>query len=370
MFKKGKFMLMLVLVLAMAMLAVGCGGDKEPTTAPDAGEEKMKVGFVYLSPTGDYGWTYAHDLGRQYLEDKLPWVEVIYLENVQEGPASETYIQQLVQEGAQVIFTTSFGYMDSTLSVAERYPDVTFLHCSGYKTSENVGNYFGRMYQARYLTGLAAGMQTETNQIGYVAAHPIPEVIRGINAFTLGVRAANPDATVKVIWTNTWYDPVKEKDAAKALLDDNCDVIAMHQDTPGPMQAAEERGVYGIGYNSNMGPMAPKAVLTSAVWNWGPYYVDVVKAVKEGTWKSEAYWGHMNTGIVDVAPFGPMVADEVKQMVEEKKQEILSGNWDVFYGPINAQDGSVKVAEGEQLTDEEMLSMMWFVEGVIGTIPN
>ncbi|MBM7855911.1 basic membrane protein A [Desulfohalotomaculum tongense] len=369
---KKRSVIALLLVLSLALLLVGCGGEKQPagdSAAPEAQGEKMKVGFIYVGPPGDAGYTYAHDQGRKYLEEHLPYVETKFMESVPEGAASESYIQQFVQEGCDVIFTTSFGYMDSTIKVAERNKDVVFLHCSGYKTAENVGNYFGRMYQARYLTGIVAGKQTKSNLIGYVAAHPIPEVIRGINAFTLGVRSVNPEAKVKVVWTNTWYDPVKEKDAAKALLDDGCDVIAQHQDTPGPQQAAEEKGVYGVGYNSDMSKMAPKAVLTSAVWNWGPYYVETVKAVKEGTWKSGSYWGGLKEGVVGLAPYGPMVAEETKQLVEAKKQEIIAGKWDVFTGPIKDQDGKTKVAEGEKLTDSEILEMNWFVEGVIGTIP-
>ncbi|MTI81789.1 MAG: BMP family ABC transporter substrate-binding protein [Firmicutes bacterium] len=359
----------------MALLLVGCGGgeqkSEEDAAAKQEQDEQMKVGFIYVGPTGDAGWTYAHDQGRKYLQEQMPDVDAsYYMENVEEGAASESYIQQLVQEGSDLIFTTSFGYMDSTIKVAERNKDVVFMHNSGYKTSENVGNYFGRMYQARYLSGIVAGKQTEKDLIGYVAAYPIPEVIRGINAFTLGVRSVNPDAEVRVVWTNTWYDPVKEKDAAKALLDEGCDVITQHQDTPGPMQAAEERGAYGIGYNSDMSDMAPKAVLTSAVWNWGPYYVDTVKAVKEGTWESNSYWGGLGDGIVGLAPYGDMVPEETKELVEAKKQEIINGEWDVFTGPIKDQNGDVKVAEGEKLTDKQMLEMEWFVEGVLGNIGN
>lgn len=370
---KRKSLLALALVLMMALLVAGCGGEQAATENEPAGEEdgeKLKVGFIYVGPTGDAGWSWAHEQGRLYLQEQLPYVDAsYYMESVPEGPASESYIQELVNQGCKVIFTTSLGYMDATLAVAEKNPDVVFMHCSGIKTAENMGNYFGRMYQARYLSGIAAGKQTESNLIGYVAAFPVPEVIRGINAFTLGVRSVNPDAVVKVVWTNTWYDPVKEKDAAKALLNEGCDVIAQHQDTPGPQQAAEEKGVYGVGYNSDMSKMAPKAVLTSPVWNWGPYYVKVVEAVKNGTWKPEAYWGGLEDGIVDLAPFGPMVTEETKQLIEAKKQEIIDGKFDVFWGPIKDQNGNIKVAEGEKLTDKEMLEMMWFVEGVEGNIP-
>ncbi|MEG6615817.1 BMP family ABC transporter substrate-binding protein [Peptococcaceae bacterium 1198_IL3148] len=370
-FKKSKLILLVATLMVMALLAVGCGGGEEAAdTAAEPQNEKMKVGFIYVGSPGDAGWTYSQEEGRKYLEEHLDYVDASYImENVPEGASSESYIQQLVQEGCEVIFTTSFGYMDATLAVAEKNKDLTFMHCSGFKTSDNMGNYFGRMYQARYLSGMVAGQHTENNLIGYVAAHPIPEVVRGINAFTLGVKAVNPDAKVKVLWTNTWYDPVKEKDAAKALLDEGCDVIAQHQDTPGPMQAAEEKGVYGVGYNTDMSKMAPKAVLTSPVWNWGPYYVEVVEAVKNGTWQPESYWGGLEDGIVALAPYGPMVSEETKQLVEAKKQEIVDGKWDVFTGPIKDQHGNVKIAEGQKMTDQELLEFDWFVEGVEGSIP-
>jgi basic membrane protein A len=232
-----------------------------------------------------------------------------------------------------------------------------------------MGTYFGKIYQARYLSGIAAGMKTETNKIGYVAAFPIPEVIRGINAFTLGVRSVNPDATVSVVWTNTWYDPGTEKQAALGLLDMGADVIAQHQDTPGPMQAAEERGAWGISYNSDMTRFAPNAIMTGPVWNWGPYYVKTVKAVMDGTWTSSQYWGPMSDGIVDLAPYNEKVmTPEMIEAVEAAKAKVLAGELDIFTGPIKDQSGQVKVPEGTSMTDEEKLGFNWFVEGVIGTL--
>ncbi|MFZ5633404.1 MAG: BMP family ABC transporter substrate-binding protein [Bacillota bacterium] len=362
-----------VLLLAVALVAAGCGTKKEEkkddkgTAGGDA--DQLKVAFMYVGPVGDAGWSYAHDQGRKYLEKELPYVKTSIVESVPEGADSERVLMQLAEQGNKVIFATSFGYMDPTINVAKKYPDVVFMHCSGFKTTPNVGTYFGRIYQARYLTGIAAGKMTKSNKIGYVAAHPIPEVVRGINAFTQGVRSANPNARVKVVWTNTWYDPAAEKEAGKTLLDAGCDVVAQHQDTPGPQQAAEERGKYGVGYNTDMSKMAPRAVLTSAVWNWGPYYVKTVKAVREKTWKSEQYWGSMSDKIVDIAPFGPMVPDDVKKLVEDAKKKIVDGQWDVFTGPIKDQSGVVKVAAGQKMSDQELLSFDWFVEGVEGTIP-
>lgn len=368
---KGKFTLLLVLVLAVALVVSGCGGGEKKADNKPAGEpaksEKMKVAFMYVGPVGDGGWSYAHDQGRKYLEEKLP-VETSIVESVPEGADAERVLTQLAEKGNKVIFSTSFGFMDYTINVAKKYPDVVFMHCSGFKTDKNVGTYFGRMYQARYLTGIVAGKTTQSNKIGYVAAFPIPEVIRGINAFTLGVRSVNPNATVKVVWTNTWYDPAAEKDAGKTLLDAGCDVVAQHQDTPGPQQAAEEKGKFGVGYNSDMSKAAPKAVLTSAVWNWGPFYEKTVKAVMDGTWKSEQYWGPMSEGIVDIAPYGPMVPDDVKQTVDAAKQKILGGQWDVFTGPIKDQKGVEKVPAGQRMSDKDMWEINWFVEGVDGTI--
>ncbi|SFR10099.1 BMP family ABC transporter substrate-binding protein [Desulfoscipio geothermicus] len=374
-----KAVLALTTVLLVALLATGCGGQesKQSEQSKDQqGEEKLKVGFVYIGPVDDAGWTAAHEQGRQYLEEQLPYVDASdYVENVPENPSdAERVITQLVEQGNKIIFTTSFGYMDPTINVAKKYPDVTFLHCSGYRTAENVGAYFGRMYQARYLSGLVAGKATKSNIIGYVAAFPIPEVIRGINGFTLGVRKVNPDAKVKVVWTNTWIDAAAAKDAAVALLDAGADVIAQHQDSPGPQQAAEAVGKLGIGYNSDMSKMAPKAVMTSPVWNWGPYYVDTVKAIKEGTFDSTpkygslTYWGGLAEGVVGLAPFGPMVSEDTKQLVEQEKQRIIGGEWDVFTGPIKDQKGEIKIPDGQKMSDQELLEMNWFVEGVEGTI--
>lgn len=355
----------MVVLLAVAMVAslAGCGGG-------DAAEEKVKVGFIYIGPPGDAGWTYAHDEGRKFLESEMPNVEVVFVESVPESSDSERVMTELAEQDCDIIFATSFGYMDFMLNVAEKYPDKVFYHCSGYKTADNMSNYFGRIYQARYLTGLVAGAMTQNGQIGYVAAHPIPEVVRGINAFTVGVREANPNAVVKVVWTNTWYDPAKEKDAAQGLLDAGVDVIAQHQDTPGPQQAAEEAGKYAIGYNTDMRSFAPKANLTSAVWDWGPYYVEAVKAVVDGTYTSGSYWGGLEDGIVDIAPLSDEVPAEVADMVEAKKQEMINGEWDVFWGPIKDQSGTVVVPEGSKMEDGELLSFDWFVEGVEGVIPN
>jgi basic membrane protein A len=258
--------------------------------------------------------------------------------------------------------------MDHMYEVAEEFPDVLFEHCSGFKTRDNMSTYFGRIYQPRYLSGLVAGSMTEANNIGYVAAFPIPEVIRGINAFTLGVREVNPEATVNVVWTNTWYNPDEERKAAESLLDAGADIIAQHQDTTEPQKAAQERGALSIGYDSDMRSFVGDTVLTSPVWNWGSYYIDTVGEAMNNDWETHQFWGGLEDGIVELADFSPKVPQDVRDLVEAERQAILDGD-DVFCGPINAADGSVLVADGECMSDEDMLGMMVFVEGVAGTIP-
>ncbi|MBF4691829.1 BMP family ABC transporter substrate-binding protein [Fusibacter ferrireducens] len=377
-----KKILSLLVVLTLIFAMTGCSSKPdEPEKAADkpaepsqaeaeatqTAPEDMTVGFIYVGPIGDGGYTYAHDQGRLYLEEKLG-VKTIYKESVPETQEVEQEIRNMVDQGAKAIFTTSFGHMDYTEKMSKEFPDVAFFHCSGYKTTENMSNYFGRMYEARYLSGIVAGMKTQSNEIGYVAAFPIPEVIRGINAFTLGVQSVNPDAVVKVVWTSTWYDPAKEKEAAISLLDQGVDIIAQHQDTTGPQQAAEERGAFSIGYNTDMSTMAPKAYMTAPVWNWGPYYVAQVQNVLDGTFKSEAYWGGMKDDVVKLAPLTENAPAGAAEAVDAATAKILDGSLAVFAGPILNQAGEVAVEEGKTLTDEEMLNMMWFVKGVEGKI--
>jgi basic membrane protein A len=358
-----KFLLLILsLVLVLSMVACGTEGDQ-----PSGEEEDLTVGFIYVGPIGDGGYTYAHDQGRLYLEDNLN-VNTIYKESVPETQEVEQEIRNMIDQGAKAIFATSFGYMDYVAKVSEDYPEVAFFHCSGYKTTDNLATYFGRIYQPRYLSGIVAGLKTETNNIGYVAAYPIPEVIRGINAFTLGVQSVNPDAVVRVKWTSTWYDPATEKEAAVALIDEGADIIAQHQDTTGPQQAAEERGVYSIGYNTDMAEMAPEAYMTAPIWNWGPYYVEQVQNVIDGNFQSHQYWGGMEDDVVKLAPLTELSPEGAEEAVEEAKEKILNDELIIFEGPIYDQEGNLKVEEGQQMTDEEMLNMMWFVEGIEGNI--
>ncbi|MFT8347949.1 BMP family ABC transporter substrate-binding protein [Clostridium saccharoperbutylacetonicum] len=372
---KKKLLTVITAVACSTMLLVGCGSASTQTpkedgkaTKAEASSEKLKVGFIYIGSATDGGYSQAHDNGRKYLQEKLPNVEAIVKESVPEGQEVEKVATDMIDQGAKVIFATSFGYMDYIEKVAKEYPDVKFFHCSGYKTADNMSTYFGREYQARYLTGIVAGMKSKSGKIGYVAAFPIPEVVRATNAFALGVRSVNPNAVVKVTWTNTWYDPAKEKEAAISLLDQGVDVVGQYQDTTAAQQAAEERGAFSIGSDLDMSASAPKANMTSAVWNWGTYYVDAVKTVMDGKFKSESYWGGIDTGIVDISPLTKNAPEGAQAKVDEAKAKMVNKSWDVFTGPIKDQKGTVKVVEGQKMTDKDLLSFDWLVEGVEGQL--
>ena len=331
-------------------------------------EKKLKAAFVYVGPIGDGGWTYAHNDGREALEKM--GVETAYVESVPEGAEAERVITQFAAEGYDMVFTTSYGYMDTTVEVAKRFPKVVFGHCSGYKRAKNVFTYFGRMYQPKYLAGIIAGKMTKTKKIGYVAPHPIPEVIRHINAFTLGLRSVNPDAKVHIVWTGSWFDPGKESEAATALLDAGCDMIASGADSPASMQAAQERGFYSFGYDSDGRQFAPKSFLTAPIWDWSVVYEDVIEKMQEGftDWENLDYWGGLESRVVKLAPLSKLVPENVSMLVREKTAELKKDD-NIFVGPIKDQNGAIKVKEGVKLTDQELLSMSWLVEGVVGTVP-
>jgi basic membrane protein A len=363
-------------VVALGLIAAGCGSDSKTDTvstgAPDGSTapsaDAIKVAFVYVGPIGDAGWTKKHDDGRLELEAALgDKVETTYLESVPEGAESEAVFERLAREGNKIIFGTSFGYMDQMLAAAAKYPDVVFMHATGYKTSDNMGTYFGAAEEARYLTGMAAGAVTKSNTIGYVAAFPIPEVLRGINAFTLGARSVNPDVKVEVVWTSTWLDPTVEKEAAQSLLNGGADVIAQHQDTPSAGEAAQAAGGSWVGYNDDMSRFAPDAWLTAPVWDWGPFYIKTVEEVMAGTWKTEQYYGNMADGLVNIAPVSDKVPQAVRAQIEEMRAKIISGEFAPFTGPIKKQDGSVAYADGVKAELGELLSMDYFVEGVVGS---
>jgi len=367
--------LMLSLLLIMSAALTGCTSkDNKNSTPASPTAKKVKVGFIYVGPIGDGGYTYAHDQGRLYLQKELgDKVETIYKENVKEDTAEvDKTCEEMINNGVTVIIGTSFGFMEGMDKSAKKHPEIKYLHCSGYMQETNMTNYFGRDYQVRYLSGIVAGMKTKTNKIGYVAAMNIPEVVRGINAFTLGVLSVNKNAVVKAIWTNTWYDPAKEKEAAKALLDQGVDVIAQHQDTTGPQIAAQEKGVWSIGYNSDMSKAAPDAYMTAPIWNWGPYYVDQVNKIIAGTWKSESYWGPMEAdnskSIIYLAPLTKVAPQGAQEAVDKVKADIISGKNKVFVGPIYDNTGTLRVKEGEVMSDKDMLSFDWFVKGVEGKV--
>ncbi len=330
--------------------------------------QDTKVGFVYVGPVGDHGWTYRHDIARQQVEEELG-VETTFVESVAEGADAERVIRTLATSGHNIIFTTSFGYMNPTLKVAGQFPDVKFEHATGYKRADNVSTYSGRFYEGRAVIGTIAGHMTKSNVIGYIASFPIPEVIRGINAFTIAMRKVNPEATVKVVWVNSWYDPGKEGDAAKALIDQGADIIAQHTDSPAPLQVAEQRGVYAFGQASDMKAFAPSAQLTAIVDDWGPYYVARVKAVMDGTWESMDTWDGIAQGMVVMAPYGDAVPEDVRAAADAVSAAIADGSLHPFQGPIRNQDGEEVVAEGAVLDDGVLLGMNYYVEGVEGKIP-
>jgi simple sugar transport system substrate-binding protein len=352
----------LALVAAAVLpLAVGHGaGAAEP----------LKIAFVYVSPVGDAGWTSQHDSGRKELEKALgDKVKTTFVESVNEGADAERVIRELAQAGNQLIFTTSFGFMNPTIKVAAQFPNVIFEHATGYKRAKNVGTYSARFYEGRYLTGMVAGKMTKSNTLGYVAAFPIPEVVQGIDAFTLGARAVNAKVQVKVIWTSSWYDPGKEREAADALVSQGADVLTHHTDSTAVVQAAEEKHIYAVAYHSDMSKYGPHAELTAATHHWGQYYIREAKAVLDGKWQSGDVWGGIKDGMVGLAPFNSVVPKEVVALVEAKKADIAAGKFHPFQGPIKDNDGNIKVPAGQSMSDKEILALNWYVEGIQGKLP-
>jgi basic membrane protein A len=338
--------------------------------APASAEEKLKVGFVYVGPVGDFGWSYQHEVGRRAMQEALgDKVESTYVENVPEGPDAERVIEGLVRSGHKLIFTTSFGFMEATVKVAQRNPDVKFEHATGYKRLPNLATYAGRFYQGRYISGQIAAKMSKTGVVGYIGSFPIPEVVSGINAFMLGAQSIRPDMKVKIVWVNSWFDPGKEADAAKALLDQGADILAQHTDSPAAMQVAAERGALAFGQDSDMIKFGPKTQLTSIVNHWSDYYIDRVNAVLNGTWESTDVWGGLDTGMVEMAPYTNM-PDDVKALAVETEKAIHDGKYQVFTGPIIKQDGSVAVKEGEVLPDPAILGMNWYIQGIDEKAPN
>ncbi len=339
--------------------------------------DPVKVGFVYLTNPGDHGWTYAHEVARQDVEKHFgDKVETSYVENVPEGPDSTRVIRELARQGNKMIFTTSFGYMDPTLKVAKEFPDVKFVHLTGYKRSPNMATGNIRFYEGRYVQGVVAGKMTKSDRIGYIASFPIPEVIQGINAFALGMRSVNPKAEVSVIWVNSWYDPVKEADAAKVHIAEGADILAQHTDSPAMLQTAEKAGVHGFGQSSDMKAFAPKAQLFSAVNNWAPYYISQIEAMMDGSWSTgegpDHFAGNTWLGLADdylvLTPFENMPADVAA--AAEAAAAKVSGGYNIFSGPYKDNAGNVILKDGESYHDGNLWNdMNYYVEGVIGKIP-
>jgi basic membrane protein A len=332
--------------------------------------DKLKIGFIYLGPIGDLGWTYQHDQARLAMVKEFgDKVETTYLENVSEGPDSERSIEQLARAGNKLIFTTSFGYMEPTLKVAKKYPNVHFEHATGYKRAANVSTYSGRFYEGRYIQGIIAAKMSKSGVLGYIGSFPIPEVISGINATMLGAQTINPNIKVKIIWANTWFDPGKEADAAKALLDQGADVIMQHTDSPAPMQIASERGKLAFGQDSEMIKFGPKTQLTSIMDNWAPYYIQRVKAELDGTWKSEDTWDGLKEKMVVMAPYTNM-PDDVKKLAMDTEAGIINGTIKPFKCPVLGQDGKeVECKGGDHLADGQVLGMNFYVKGIDDKVP-
>ena len=329
--------------------------------------EPMKAGFVYVAPITEAGWVRQHEEGRKAVQAALgDKVKTTFVENVAEGADAERVIRDLAQQGHKLIFTPSFGYMEPTLKVAKDFPDVKFESITGYKTAPNVAAANARYYEGRYLAGIAAGRMTKSNVAGYVAGFPIPEVLQGINAFTLGMRSVNPKAQVKVVWLNAWFDPPKERDAAMALFNQDVDVIAFHTGSTAVMAAAQERGKLAVAYHSDMRKAAPDAQIVAVTHQWGDYYTRRAKAVLDGSWKSGSVWGGVKEGMVRVGDFGPKVPAAVQKEVLARQKEIAAGKLRPFTGPITDNEGRLVVPKGQALTDAQILDMNYLVAGVVG----
>jgi simple sugar transport system substrate-binding protein len=353
--------LLTVAVVAAALTAAG-------SAAPAS--EKLKIGFIYVGPVGDFGWSYQHDVARKALEKALgDKIETTYLENVSEGPDAERATEQLARAGNKLVFTTSFGFMDSTVKVAKKYPNVMFEHATGYKRAPNLATYSGRFYEGRYIQGVIAAKMSKKGLLGYIGAFPIPEVVSGINATILGAQSVNPNIKVKIIWANTWFDPGKEAEAAKALIDQGADVLMQHTDSPAAMQIAEQRGILAFGQDSDMIKFGPKAQLTAIVDNWAPYYEQRIKDMLAGKWKSGDVWGGLKSEMVMMAPYTNM-PDDVKALAQKTEAAIKDGSLHPFKCPIVDQDGkTIECKGGTHLDDGQILGMTFYVKGVDDKLP-
>jgi simple sugar transport system substrate-binding protein len=339
-------------------------------TAGAQAADPVKAGFIYVSPIGDAGWTFQHDQGRKEMEKALAGkVETKAVESVPEGADAERVIREMAQSGTKVIFATSFGYMNYMEKVSKQFPKTVFLHATGYKTGPNFGIYNARFYEGRYLNGVIAGKMTKSNVLGYVAAFPIPEVLQGINAFARGARSVNPKAEVRVIWTSSWYDPGREREAATTLISQGADVLTHHTDSTAVVQTAEEKGKYAFSYHSDMSKYGPKAQLSGTTHHWGEYYTKTMNEVIAGTWKPSSVWGGMKDGMIKLAPIGAAVPADVKAMVATLEGDIKSGKLHPFAGPVKDQSGKERAPAGKNMSDDDMGKMDYYVEGVVGSLP-
>jgi simple sugar transport system substrate-binding protein len=354
----------------LAALAAAALAFAFPAAAQQKAGEPLKIGFVYVSPIGDAGWTYQHDVGRKEMEKALAGkVTTKYIESVPEGADAERVIRELAQSGHNLIFTTSFGYMNPTIKVAQAFPKVNFNHATGYKTAKNVGTYNARFYEGRYLAGIVAGKMSKSNVAGYVAAFPIPEVVMGINAFARGMRSVNPKAEVKVVWVNSWYDPGREREAADTLISQGADVVTHHTDSTAAVQAAEAKKVYAVAYHSDMSKYGPNAHLTAVTHNWGEYYTRTAQAALDGKWKVEQPWMGIRENVIRMAPFSKAVPQDVQDLVKKTEADIKAGKFHPFTGPIKDNEGKERVASGKTIDDATLNKMDYYVEGVQGKLP-
>ncbi|HEY6029056.1 MAG TPA: BMP family ABC transporter substrate-binding protein [Gaiellaceae bacterium] len=363
--KKSKLALAALLLTIASAALVFAAGVSARTHAQKAA---FKAAFIYVGPHNDGGWSQAHDQGRLYVQKQLgSKVATTFKENVPEGPQVSQVIDSLVRDGNKIIFATSFGFQPAMVAAAKKYPDVKFEMATGTAQSKNMAEYFGAGEDAIYLSGIAAGAATKSGIVGYVVPFAIPEVIRHANAFALGVQAAHPGAKVKLVWTNSWFDPAKEKKAAESLKAAGADVIGQNVDSPAAGQYANSVGLPWVGYDSNAMKFAPKVWLTAAVYDWGPYYLKRVKAAMDGTWKTGFYYGSIKDGMIKLAPYGPKVSAKTKSMIAAKKQAIVNGSFYEFAGPLYDQTGKLRVPKGKKLNVKDLYAMNWLVKGVVGS---
>lgn len=355
--------------LAATFVAACCFFPAVQAQTTSKSTEPIKAGFVYVSPITEAGWTRQHDEGRKAVEKALgAQVKTTVVADVAEGADAERVIRDLAQQGNHIIFTPSFGYMEPTLKVARDFPNVKFESVTGFKTAANVAASNARYYEGRFLAGIAAGRMTQSNVAGYVAGFPIPEVLQGINAFALGMRSVNPQATVKVVWLNAWFDPPKEREAAMALFNQEVDVIAFHTGSTAVMAAAQERGKMAVAYHSDMRRIAPDAQIVAVTHEWGDYYTRRVKAALSGTWSSGNVWGGIKDGMIRVGDFGPKVPKKVQDEILSQQKAVGSGQLLPFAGPITDNEGKLVVPAGQSLSDVQILNMNYLVQGVQGRV--